>query len=98
MKKLFFVLALVAVYGVSLAMSSAMVITVDNLKASIVAVDEKTDKADKEKEAKAATTETKAKGEGCGSAKSAGCGDKAKSADCGDKAKAACAEKKEGTK
>lgn len=97
MKKLFFVLALVAVYGVSMAMTSGMVSTVDNSKTSIVAVDEKTDKADKEKEAKATTTETKAKGEGCGTAKSEGCAT-AKSAGCGEKAKSDSGTKKEGTK
>jgi hypothetical protein len=89
MKKLFFVLAFVAVYGVSMAMSSSVVSTVDNSKSVVVAVDEKTEKADKEKEAKPAATEAKAKGEGCAAAKSGGCGDKAK-ADCGSK--------KEGTK
>jgi len=87
MKKLFFVLAFVAVYGVSMAMSSSVVSTVDNLNSVVVAVDEKTEKA--EKEAKPAATEAKAKGEGCATAKSGGCGDKAK-ADCGSK--------KEGTK
>jgi hypothetical protein len=95
MKKLFFVLALVAVSGVSMAMTSGIVSKVENSKASIVAVDDKTDKS--EKETKSATTETKAKGEGCGTAKSAGCGDKAKSG-CGEKAKAECETKKEGTK
>lgn len=89
MKKLFFVLAFVGVYGVSMAMSSSVVSTVDNLKSVVVAVDEKTEKADKEKESKPVTTEAKAKGEGCATAKSGGCG---------DKAKAECGTKKEGSK
>ena len=100
MKKAFLVLALVAVYGVSMAMSESAVVTVNESKTTIVAVDDNnTPAAEKEKakETKAASTDGKAKSEGCGTAKSEGCGT-AKSAGCGDKAKTESTEKKEGSK
>jgi hypothetical protein len=107
MKKVFLVFALVAAYGVSMAMSGSNVITVNNDQVTIVAdMDDNNvtapegekEKATK-KEAKAAkgegcaTAKTAAKGEGCATAKSEGCAT-AKKADCGDKSKTATAEKK----
>ncbi|KAF0237636.1 MAG: hypothetical protein FD181_1693 [Prolixibacteraceae bacterium] len=105
MKKVFLVLALVAVYGVSMAMSGSNVITVDNMQTVIVADMNGNNSVapDSEKEnAKATKKEAKAaKSEGCAgeksAAKSEGCaGEKsaAKSEGCGDKAKTAVAEKK----
>jgi hypothetical protein len=103
MKKVFLVLALVAVYGVSMAMSGSNVITVDNMQTvvvadmndnNVVAPEPEKEKASK-KEAKAAKSEgcagekSAAKSEGCAGEKSA-----AKSEGCGDKAKTATAEKK----
>ena len=97
MKKVFLVLALVATYGVSIAMSGSNVVTMTNSQTTIVAdmgdnnaVAVEGEK-EKEKDAKAAKSE--AKSEGCGTAKSEGCGS-AKSGGCGDKAKSASAEKK----
>lgn len=100
MKKLFLVLALVATYGVSMAMSSSNVNTVDNAEIAIVAdVNDSEVVAPEGEKEKAATTETKAaKSEGCAgtktaatsTAKSEGCGGTAKAADCsGDKTKTA---------
>ena len=101
MKKVFLVLALVATYGVSIAMSGSNVGTISNSQTTIVAdladnnvatpEAEKEKEKEKAKEAKAAKSE--AKSEGCGTAKSEGCGT-AKSEGCGDKAKSASAEKK----
>ncbi len=105
MKKVFLVLALVAAYGVSMAMSGSSVITVDNMQTVVVAdmndnnvvapeTEKEKEKASK-KEAKAAKSEgcagekSAAKSEGCSGEKSA-----AKSEGCGDKAKTASAEKK----
>jgi hypothetical protein len=100
MKKVFLVLALVATYGVSMAMSESSVIVVDNMQVTIVAdmddnnvvapETEKTKEKASKKEAKAA------KADGCGTAKADGCsGEKsAAKADCGDKTKTAVAEKK----
>lgn len=103
MKKVLLVFALVAVYGVSIAMTGTTVVTVDNLQTTIVAdVNDNNSAApatekekEKAKDVKAAKTE--AKSEGCGTAKSEGCsGDKtaAKSGCSGDKTKTASAEKK----
>lgn len=105
MKKVFLVLALVAAYGVSMAMSGSNVITVDNMQTVVVADMNDNNvvapETEKEKE-KAAKKEAKAaKSEGCAgeksAAKSEGCaGEKsaAKSEGCGDKTKTATAEKK----
>lgn len=95
MKKVFLVLALVAAYGVSMAMSSVEVNTVTVEQISIVAdVDEvNNDAPEKETEkAKAKTTAkadgaAKAKGEGCATAKSEGCASK-KSSCGGEKSEA----------
>jgi len=99
MKKVFLVLALVATYGVSIAMSGSNVVTMTNSQTTIVAdmgdnnvvAPENEKEKEKAKDAKATTSE--AKSEGCGTAKSEGCGS-AKSGGCGDKAKSASAEKK----
>lgn len=93
MKKILFVLALVAAYGVSIAMTSPSVVTIDNAKVTIVAdVNDNNVTApegDKEKE-KAKAKTSKAKGEGCSSTKAKACsGEKAK-ADCNSKSKADC--------
>lgn len=90
MKKVLFVLALVAAYGVSLAMTNAPVVTTDS--PTIVVADvydnvEKEDaKAKKEakSEAKGCTGEKSTKSEGCAgekSAKSGKCCDSKKSAE-----------------
>lgn len=107
MKKVFLVLALVATYGVSMAMSGSNVMAADNNQVTIVAdvVDNNITAPEGEKE-KAKTKEAKAaKSEGCATAKSEGCATAktaaksegcatAKTADCGDKSKTATAEKK----
>lgn len=96
MKKLFLVLALVAAYGVSMAMSGADINTVNIDQVMVVADVDDSNDAEPEKE-KAKTTEattakskaaTTAKSDGCATAKSEGCATK-KSEGCGgDKAKA----------
>jgi len=96
MKKLFFVLAFVAVYGISMATTGTSVTIIDNVQQTIVANfdDDATIafEGEKKEEKKAAkteaksTTETKAKGEGCGEAKS-----EAKSEGCAGEAKKDCA-------
>lgn len=105
MKKVFLVLALVAVYGVSMAMSGSGVVTVDNMQVTVVTGMDDSNvvapEAEKEKE-KATKKESKsAKSEGCAGEKSAakadGCGGEksaAKADGCGDKTKTAAAEKK----
>lgn len=95
MKKLFLVFALVAAYGVSMAMSGSDVNSVNVDQVTVVAdMDDNNNAAEPEKE-KAKTKEAKAaKSEGCATAKSEGCAT-AKSEGCGDKAKT---EKKDGTK
>lgn len=100
MKKVFLVLALVAAYGVSMAMSSSNVVTVDEMQVTIVAdMDDNNviaPEGEKEKEkketakaktadAKAKPADAKAKGEGCGTAKSEGCSGKAEKSACGGK-------------
>lgn len=88
MKKVLFVLALVAVCGVSMAMSNTAVITVDNAKLTIVADTDDNSfvapEGEKEKE-KVKTKEAKtkaAKSEGCAGtkseAKSEGCAGESK--------------------
>jgi hypothetical protein len=102
MKKVFLLFVFVAVYGVSMAMSNSSVVSVNNMQTTIVAdmTDNNVVAPDTEKEKeKAKGTEAKAaKSEGCGTAKSEGCGGTAKSEGCADKAKSASTEKKEGSK
>jgi hypothetical protein len=99
MKKVFLVLALVATYGISIAMTGADVITSENSQTTIVADvidnDAAAPEAEKEKEKtkEAKTAKTEAKSEGCGTAKSEGCAT-AKSEGCGEKTKTASTEKK----
>ena len=103
MKKVFLVLALVAAYGVSMAMSGTNVKSVYTDQVTVVAdVDgnnsttpEKEKEQAKTKEAKASKADgcATAKSEGCATAKSEGCAT-AKSSCCGDKAKAENTEKK----
>ncbi|WP_163322084.1 MULTISPECIES: hypothetical protein [Draconibacterium] len=77
MKKVLFLLAFVAVYGVSLAMTEATVVTNDEI-VQVVDNAEKVEKEKKEDAKKAAKSE--AKGEGCSGgeakakAKADGCG------------------------
>jgi len=105
MKKVFLVLALVATYGVSIAMSGSDVITVGNSQVTIVADmnDNNVTATEGEKE-KAKTADAKAaKADGCGGEKSAakadGCGGEksaAKADGCGGEkstAKADCGDK-----
>ena len=107
MKKVFLVLALVAVYGVSMAMPVSSVATANIDQVTVVAdlndnnvtAPEGEKEKAKTKEAKAAKSEgcATAKSEGCATAKTAAKGEgcaTAKSADCGDKTKTATAEKK----
>lgn len=61
MKKVLFLLAFVAVYGVSLAMTEATVVTNDE----IVQIVDNTDKVEKEKEASKKATKSEAKADGC---------------------------------
>lgn len=95
MKKVLFVLAFVAVYGVSMAMSGSNVVTVDDTQVTIVADmdDNSFDAPEGEKEKEKGKTvkakgDTKAKsdakGEAKAKAKGEGCsGAKAKSGGCG---------------
>lgn len=87
MKKVLLVLALVAAYGVSMAMSNTTVVSVDETKVTIVADmdDNNVVAPEGEKEKKKAKTkakDAKAKGKACADAKAEGCSGKAKS-DCG---------------
>ena len=91
MKKVLFVLAFVAVYGVSLAMTSAPVVSVDQTETVIV---DNNDKAEKEEGKTEAKAEAKSEAKGCAgekSAKSEGCaGEKsAKTSDGADAKKTA---------
>ncbi|WP_372648049.1 hypothetical protein [Draconibacterium sp.] len=61
MKKVLFLLAFVAVYGVSLAMTEATVVTNDE----IVQVVDNAEKVEKEKEASKKATKSEAKADGC---------------------------------
>ncbi|NQU53023.1 MAG: hypothetical protein HQ522_10850 [Bacteroidetes bacterium] len=73
MKKVLLVLALVATYGVSMAMSSSNVVIVDDAQVTIVAdMDDNNvviPEGEKEGTKTAATAKTPAKGEGCSTAK-----------------------------
>lgn len=90
MKKVLFVLAFVAIYGVSLAMTQSTTISVEE---TIVVVDDKV-----EKEEKKAKATSEAKGEGCSESKAKACsGEKAKS-DCSSKKSADCSSKCSGKK
>lgn len=81
MKKVLLVLALVAVYGVSMAMSTdATVVSIDET-ATIVVVDAD-DKADKKDDKKA--TKSEAKGKACSDSEAKGCSD-SKAKACSDK-------------
>lgn len=97
MKKVLFVLAFVAVYGVSMAMSNssvlpiaedAQVILVTDMDDNIVVTSEEGDKDKKKGKSK---TKSDAKSKDCGDSKtkSKDCDGKAK-ADCDGKAKAGC--------
>lgn len=92
MKKVLFVLALVAAYGVSIAMSNASVVSAE--ETAIVVVDSN-DKVEKEEGKKEKSAEaTKAKGEGCSGseAKASSCsGEKtAKTSECSEKKSSDC--------
>jgi len=90
MKKLLFVLAFVAVYGVSMAKTQAPVVAVNQ---TVVVADEGKDNVEKEKEKKEAKSE--AKTEAKAEKKTTGCGgttevkaEAKKSHDCGGEKKA----------
>lgn len=85
MKKVLFVLAFVAVYGVSLAMTNATVVSVDETAIVVVDNNDNTEKEEGKKEAKADAK----KSDGCGGEAKT---EATKSSDCGGEAKA------EGTK
>jgi hypothetical protein len=89
MKKVFLVLALVAAYGVSMAISGSNVITVDNVQTEIVAdMNDNNVVAPEAEKEKATKKEAKAaKADGCGGEKSA-----AKADGCGGEKSAAKAE------
>ena len=100
MKKVLFIFALVLTYAVSVSTASANVITVDDVKTTVVADDGDKVEGDKEKEAKATKADGKAKGcsgseakaEGCSgkTAKAEGCSGKtAKAEGCDGKSKTA---------
>jgi hypothetical protein len=97
MKKLFFVLALVAVYGVSMAANNTVFTSSLNAQTTIVAqaddnqMDTPTNEKEKAKESKAVASDSKAKAEGSADAKAKGegCGGEAKK-ECGS----SCGEKK----
>jgi Ni/Co efflux regulator RcnB len=75
MKKVLLVLALVAVYGVSMATTQAPVVSIDDQVAVVADVINNVD-TDKEKEKKATKSEAKSEAKGCSgekSAKSEGC-------------------------
>lgn len=100
MKKVLLVLALVAAYGVSIAMNSSNMVTVDETNQITVVADEKAPNAEKEKaeKAKAKTAKADGKADGCSGskakAKADGCsGSKAKADGCSgskEKAKSDC--------
>ncbi len=92
MKKVFLVLALVATYGVSMAMSGSSITTVNNDQVTIVAdMDDNNVTAPEGEKEKAKTKEAKAaKGEGCATAKSEGCAT-AKSEGCATAKSEGCA-------
>ena len=91
MKKLLFVLAFVAVYGISMAKTTAPVVSTNQ---TVVVADEGKDNVEKDKK----EAKTEAKKEAKAESKSAGCGgatetkaEAAKSHDCGGEAKAEAA-------
>uniref|UniRef100_UPI003216AEF3 hypothetical protein n=1 Tax=uncultured Draconibacterium sp. TaxID=1573823 RepID=UPI003216AEF3 len=105
MKKVLFVLAFVAVYGVSMAMTSnKQTVSVDNTVSVVVDVEDNTVTPEVEKEKKATKNDAKAKGEGCSDSKAKAkgcCGTKAKSEGCsGEKSakKADCGSSCDGKK
>lgn len=71
MKKVLFVFALVAMFGVSMAMSSADMVAVDDAMITIVDVDKNdvTPEGEKEGEKAATPAKGKAKAEGCSGTK-----------------------------
>lgn len=92
MKKLLFVLAIVAVYGFSISTASAKVVVAEKAQVSIVADDNITPEGEKEKPAakkaetkKADAKKAETKGEACGEAKKADCSTAEKKACCGEK-------------
>lgn len=96
MKKLFFVLALVAVYGVSMAVNNTVVTSSLNAQTTIVAqaddnqMDAPSIEKEKAKESKAVASDSKAKGSADTKAKGEGCSGEAKkdcSSSCGEKKK-----------
>ncbi len=96
MKKLFFVLALVAVYGVSMAAMNSVVTSSLNAQTTIVAqaddnlMDTPNMEKEKAKESKATASDSKAKGTADAKAKGEGCSGEAKKecgSSCGDKKK-----------
>lgn len=95
MKKLFFVLAIVAVYGVSMAANNTVVTNSLNAQTIIVAqaddnqMDTPANEKEKAKESKAVASDSKAKGSADAKAKGEGCSGEAKK-DCGS----SCGEKK----
>ena len=82
MKKVFLVLALVATYGVSIAMSGSNAVIVEESQTTIVAdvTDNNAAAPEAEKEKEKAKEAKAAKSEGCATAKSEGCGEKTKTA------------------
>ena len=91
MKKVLFVLAFVAVYGVSMAMSSSSVVTISE-DAQVIMIADLDDnnvvtpeEGDKDKKKGKTKTKSDAKSKDCGDskAKSKDCDGKAKKADCG---------------
>jgi hypothetical protein len=88
MKKLLFVLAIVAVYGLSISPVSANVIIAEKAQVSIVDDTNITPEGEKEKPAakKAKAKKAEAKAEGCSEAKKAECSAAEKKA-CGEEKK-----------
>lgn len=86
MRKVLFVLALVAVYGVSLAMQAPVVSYDDNETAVVSVMDNFDNDNDKEKK------ETKAKKDGCCASKAKAEGAE-KKGECADKKSAECSKK-----
>jgi len=88
MKKLLFVLAIVAVYGLSISTASANVLITEKAQVSIVEDANITPEGEKEKPAakKAKAKKAEAKAEGCSEAKKAECTAAEKKA-CGEEKK-----------
>ena len=99
MKKVLLVIALVAAYGVSIAMSNATVVTVDDTQVTIVADDENSPKVEKGKTKKATKAKSEAKADGCSGTKTKSSADsKAKADGCSGKAKSDCSSSCKGDK